>query len=90
MERHIHPSEAEKFRLIPENPANRAFITHMRHELRDFFEQLGALHVHTSKFFRYAELLCPGTRRLLLDIKHTLDPEAMFNPGNLGLKGDLS
>jgi len=86
--RHIDPAEAEKFRLIPESRANRAFITHIRHELRDFFQELGALHVHTSKFFRYAELLCPGTRRLLQDIKHTLDPETMFNPGNLGLKGD--
>jgi D-lactate dehydrogenase (cytochrome) len=88
--RHIDPAEAEQFRLIPENPANRAFITHKRHELRDLFERLGALHVHTSKFFRYAELLSPGTRRLLQDIKHTLDPETMFNPGNLGLKGDVS
>jgi D-lactate dehydrogenase (cytochrome) len=87
--RHIDPAEAEKFRLIPENLANRAFITRIRHELRDFFEKLGALHVHTSKFFRYAELLCPGTRLLLRDIKHTLDPENMFNPGNLGLKGDF-
>jgi D-lactate dehydrogenase (cytochrome) len=88
--RHIDPAEAEKFRLIPENPANRAFITQMRHELRDFFQELGAVHVHTSKFFRYAELLCPGTRTLLQDIKRTLDPEGMFNPGNLGLKGDFS
>jgi D-lactate dehydrogenase (cytochrome) len=88
--RHIDPTEAERFRLIPENRANRAFISRIRHEVRDLFQELGALHVHTSKFFRYAELLCPGTRQLLHDIKHTLDPECMFNPGNLGLKGDLS
>ncbi len=85
--RHIDSGEAEKFRLIPEKPANRVFITHMRHEVRDLFQDLGAVHVHTSKFFRYAELLCPGTRRLLQDIKQTLDPENMLNPGNLGLKG---
>jgi FAD/FMN-containing dehydrogenase len=41
--------------------------------------------VHTSKFFRYGELLLPGTRDLLRDLKAALDPEGMFNPGNLGL-----
>ncbi len=54
-------------------------------ELRDHFEGLGALHVHLSKFFRYAEVLEPGARALLQDIKDVLDPEGRMNPGNLGL-----
>jgi D-lactate dehydrogenase (cytochrome) len=83
--RHIDPDEAARFREIPEHPENRAFITRTRHELRDLFQELGAIHVHTSKFFRYGELLLPGTRDLLRDLKAALDPEGMFNPGNLGL-----
>jgi D-lactate dehydrogenase (cytochrome) len=83
--RHIDPDEAARFREIPEHPENRAFITRIRHELRDLFQELGAIHVHTSKFFRYGELLLPGTRDLLRDLKAALDPEGMFNPGNLGL-----
>jgi D-lactate dehydrogenase (cytochrome) len=88
--RHIPAEEAERFRAIPENTENRAFIIATRTALRDLFEELGAVHVHTSKFFRYAELLMPGTRRLLADLKTTLDREYLLNPGNLGLKGPHS
>jgi D-lactate dehydrogenase (cytochrome) len=83
--RHIDPKEAERFRAIPENPRNREFITRTRFELRDLFQELGAIHVHTSKFFRYAELLIPGAQALVRDLKTALDPEGMLNPGNLGL-----
>ena len=41
--------------------------------------------MHLSKFFRYAEVLEPGARGLLQDIKDVLDPEGRMNPGNLGL-----
>jgi D-lactate dehydrogenase (cytochrome) len=83
--RNIDAAEAARFARIPENAVNRAFITRTRHELRDLFQAQGAIHVHTSKFFRYGELLLPATRTLLQDIKSVLDPHAMFNPGNLGL-----
>jgi hypothetical protein len=63
----------------------REFVLRLREELREHFEQLGALHVHLSKFFRYAEVLEPGARGLLQDIKNVLDPEGRMNPGNLGL-----
>jgi D-lactate dehydrogenase (cytochrome) len=83
--RHIDPAEARRFREIPDNPATREFVTRTRHELRDLFEAQGAIHVHTSKFFRYGALLMPGTRDLLRELKAVLDPETILNPGNLGL-----
>jgi D-lactate dehydrogenase (cytochrome) len=83
--RHIDPTEAERFRKIPENPRNREFVTRTRFALRDYFQALGAIHVHTSKFFRYEDLLVPGTRALLRDLKNVLDPYGVLNPGNLGL-----
>jgi len=86
--RHIDPGEAKRFREIPENPETRAFVTRTRHELRDLFEAQGAIHVHTSKFFRYGTLLLPGTRDLLRELKAVLDPESILNPGNLGLADD--
>ncbi len=60
-------------------------MTRTRHELRDLFQAEGAIHVHTSKFFRYGTLLMPGTRDLLRDLKGVLDPDGILNPGNLGL-----
>ena len=83
--RHLGAGEAEKFRALKGEPGTREFVLRLRAELRDHFEALGALHVHLSKFFRYAEVLEPGARGLLQDIKTALDPEGRMNPGNLGL-----
>jgi D-lactate dehydrogenase (cytochrome) len=86
--RHIDPAEAKRFREIPENPETRAFVTRTRHELRDLFQAQGAIHVHTSKFFRFGTLLLPGTRDLLRELKTVLDPQLMLNQGNLGLSDE--
>lgn len=83
--RHLGADEAARFRTLKAEPGTREFVLRLREELRDHFEQLGALHVHLSKFFRYAEVLEPGARGLLQDIKDVLDPEGRMNPGNLGL-----
>lgn len=82
---HLDPEEAARFAQLPARPATRALVKRMRGELRDLFERMGALHVHTSKFFRYRELLMPGTQTLLDDLKRTLDPGGVLNPRNLGL-----
>ena len=88
--RHLTPDEATRFRGLRARPGVREFVLRLRAELRDHFERLGALHVHLSKFFRYAEVLEPGTRELLQDIKDVLDPQGRINPGNLGLRGPRS
>ncbi len=84
--RHLSPDEADRFRSLGSQPGTREFVLQLRHELRDLFEELGSLHVHASKFFRYADVLAPGTRDVLWDIKSALDPELRLNPGNLGLR----
>jgi hypothetical protein len=83
--RHLGEEEARRFRALRGDPATRRFVRDLRAELRDFFEELGAIHVHLSKFFRYAQVLEPGARGLLQDLKAVLDPEGRLNPGNLGL-----
>lgn len=84
--RHLPPQEAERFRSLSARPETREFVRRLRFELRDFFRDLGAIHVHLSKFFEYADVLEPGTRGLLQDIKTALDPECRLNPGSLGLQ----
>lgn len=83
--RHLPPEEAKKFRDIPANPDARAYAQKLRFELRDFFHDLGAVHVQLAKFYRYQDALAPETSRLLSDIKGLLDPNRRFNRGNLGL-----
>lgn len=83
--RHLPADEAKKFKSIPANPEARAFAQKLRFELRDYFHEMGAVHVQLAKFYRYQDALAPETARLLSDIKTALDPDRRFNRGNLGL-----
>ena len=83
--RHLTPAEAARFRAFERVPGVREFVQTLRSDLRDLYEELGAIHVHLSKFFRYAEVLTPDTRALLARVKTALDAEGRMNPGNLGL-----
>ncbi|MEQ8733521.1 MAG: FAD-binding oxidoreductase [Rhodospirillaceae bacterium] len=83
--RHLPAEEAKKFKFIPANPHARAYAQKLRFELRDFFHDLGAVHVQLAKFYRYQDALAPETARLLSDLKGVLDPDRRFNRANLGL-----
>ena len=82
--RHLPKDEADKFRSLPPNLPARAYAKQLRFELRDFFYDLGAVHVQLAKFYRYQESLSDETARLLGQVKQTLDPDRRLNPGNLG------
>ncbi|MBM3514145.1 MAG: FAD-binding oxidoreductase [Alphaproteobacteria bacterium] len=83
--RHLGKEEADKFRELKPNLPARAFAKQLRHELRDFFFDLGAVHVQLAKFYRFQESLAPETARMLGEVKQMLDPDRRLNPGNLGL-----
>jgi hypothetical protein len=83
--RHLPDDEAKKFRAIPANLEARAYAQKLRFELRDFFHDLGAVHVQLAKFYRYQDALAPETSRLLSDLKGVLDPDRRLNRTNLGL-----
>lgn len=83
--RHLGKDEADKFRALPPNLPARAYAKKLRHELRDFFFDLGAVHVQLAKFYRFDESLSAETWRLLGDVKGMLDPDGRLNPGNLRL-----
>jgi D-lactate dehydrogenase (cytochrome) len=83
--RHLAADEAARFRSLDGPAETRDYVRRLRSDLRDLFEEMGSLHVHASKFFRYAELLQPGTRAVLERVKDVLDPDRRMNPGNLGL-----
>jgi D-lactate dehydrogenase (cytochrome) len=83
--RHLGADEAEKFRGLPANLPARAYARKLRTELRDFFFDLGAVHVQLAKFYRFSESLTDENWRLLREVKSLLDPDSRLNPGNLGL-----
>ena len=83
-------------RLLPEgyqatlpkfadNPAGRALVDHMKHDIADLFQRHGAAHLQIGKFYPYMRGRDPQTAKFIRDIKQVVDPQRRLNPGALGL-----
>ena len=68
-----------------ENPEGRELVHKMRSEILDVFASVGATHYQVGKTYRYLEGRQPESTRLLRDLKASLDPNGLVNPGTLGL-----
>lgn len=79
----LPPAEAARFAKFPPNPETRAAVVRLRHELRDFFHDLGSIHVQIGEFYRFQDVLMPETLALLRRLKGALDPDNRLNPGKL-------
>ena len=69
------------------NPEARALVDQIRAEIVELFADFGAASNQIGKTYRYFESLNPETASLLLDLKRSLDPQGLMNPGALGLAG---
>jgi FAD/FMN-containing dehydrogenase len=79
----LAPDEAARFAKFEANPETRATVIRIRHELRDFYRELGSIHVQIGEFYRFKDSLLPATRDLLERLKATLDPDVTLNPNKL-------
>lgn len=83
----IEEEFADKWKNIPADEAKRKVALELRDELRDIFDQLGAIHLQVGKYYKYMELMEGETLpKVLNGIKDTLDPQRLINPGSLGLR----
>jgi glycolate oxidase len=75
--------------LLPEyeaNPEGRAFVGELRGKIQEIFSDIGAVHMQVGKSYPYlAGRQAPATQ-ILKDVKQSLDPDGLMNPGALGLK----
>ena len=81
--RNLAADEAARFAKFQANHGARTTVIRIRNELRDFFHQLGSIHVQIGEFYRFQDVLLPETRDLLNVLKNTLDPDNRLNPGKL-------
>ena len=79
----VSKAEADKYLKFEPNLEARNYVRQLRTELRDFFQDLGSIHVQIGDFYHFQNVVSPETVSLLTSIKRALDPGAMINPGKL-------
>jgi len=74
--------------MLPEYPANpegRALVREMRGKIQEIFSACGATHMQVGKSYPYMHGRQAEAERVLRDVKKSLDPHNLMNPGALGL-----
>ncbi|HHQ14881.1 MAG TPA: FAD-binding oxidoreductase [Chromatiales bacterium] len=69
----------------PPNPEGRALVQEMKGRIQDVFSSVGAVHMQLGKSYPYLRGRQPEAERVIRDIKKSLDPDGLMNPGGLGL-----
>ena len=69
----------------PENPEGRALVRELRRSINELFASVGAVHMQVGKSYPYMQGRDTEAARLLRDLKKSLDPQNLMNPGALGL-----
>ncbi len=78
----------EYLAMLPEYPANpggRKLVAELRGKIQDIFTEFGAVHMQVGKSYPYQRERQGEAARVLEDVKRSLDPHGLMNPGALGL-----
>ncbi len=67
------------------NPAGRELVSEMKQKIQEIFSSVGAVHLQVGKSYPYMEHRHPEASRILKNVKHSLDPDGLMNPGGLRL-----
>lgn len=70
---------------FPANEAARAFTDDLKQAIIALMQDHGAGHFQIGRAYPYQSRLSPPAKSLLTAIKRELDPQALMNPGALGL-----
>jgi hypothetical protein len=68
------------------NPEGRALVGELRGKIQEIFSDLGAVHMQVGKSYPYLLGRQDQATRILKDVKQSLDPDGLMNPGALGLE----
>jgi FAD/FMN-containing dehydrogenase len=74
--------------MLPEYPANpegRALVGELRGKIQEIFSDMGAVHMQVGKSYPYLLGRQTQATKILKDVKQSLDPDGLMNPGALGL-----
>lgn len=68
-----------------DNPQGREVVAEVKAKLIDLFHEFGSSHLQIGKDYPYLKGRDPQAVYLLKELKKTLDPDNLMNPGSLGL-----
>lgn len=74
------------WRNRPANPAAREAVIALRRETQALYAGLGGASWQVARDYPFATALKPETWSLLEDLKRSVDPRGLMNPGALGLR----
>ncbi len=69
----------------PANPVGRELVRELRLKIQDVFASVGGVHMQVGKSYPYMRGRDAEAARVLRDLKKSLDPNNLMNPGALGL-----
>ena len=75
-------------KMLPEYPENlegRALVRELRQKIAELFAAAGAVHMQVGKSYPYMVGRDPEAARLLRELKKSVDPQNLMNPGALQL-----
>lgn len=81
----IEDAHFAKLPKLDANPKAWAMAQKMKQALVDLFYEQGATHMQIGRTYRYRDSLSPAADALLMDLKKSVDPKGLMNPGSLGL-----
>lgn len=81
----IEDAHLAKLPTLDANPEARNLAHKLKKALVDLFYDHGAAHTQIGRTYRYRDSLDPAADSLLQDLKKSLDPKGLMNPGSLGL-----
>ncbi len=79
----IQDSTQKNFEDFGQQSDARALVFHIRTELINIFDRLGAVHMQIGKTYPYEVGICDEAFEFVRGIKRAVDPENLINPGSL-------
>jgi D-lactate dehydrogenase (cytochrome) len=76
----------EQLPKYPKNTEAREFVHQLKTEITELLIQFEAIHFQIGKAYPYIDRLLPETKKLINDIKESLDPNNLSSPGSLGFE----
>lgn len=84
-QRYLPQEYLDTLPTYPANPGGRALVKELRAEINRLFAGVGAIHMQVGKSYPYMTGRDPEAARVLQELKRSLDPRNLMNPGALQL-----